>query len=150
MDASDMAKKERKPSIEGLWKRRDIARAYHANEGSIVEMATRFSASTRTVQEAIKHDDGWWQAAINTATKERKAAIAPVPFEFQHVSLAPDFSREHGVGFSITGDHLDAPVRVEGTISDVMNALAKLGWETIQELFDPAGGIKGLLIKRRI
>jgi hypothetical protein len=131
----------RKGDIEKMRKKRDIARAYEDKEGSIAAMARRFHASSRTVQEAIKHDAAWWQARIaglETGTAIPSQASGPTPpCQHQVLGLVHLNGKDGKPGYQVKAAS-GTTVMVEGTIDDVLDALSADGWEIVQLV--PRGG----------
>ncbi|NMC05717.1 MAG: hypothetical protein GYA24_10920, partial [Candidatus Lokiarchaeota archaeon] len=120
--------------IERLRKKRDIARSYELGEGSVAVLAGRYHASTRTVQEAIKHDAGWWQAQVGRAleAKQQGIPLAPAPlappvsppakpwFEQCLLKLVHLHGDGERGGYQVFGADGEPMAMVEGTINDVL------------------------------
>jgi hypothetical protein len=141
----------RQKDIVQLRKKRDIARAYQLKEGSIAVLAERYHASSRTVQEAIKHDADWWQEQIAQALPSELQDSSPptLPTSFDTLVLPPTLPSpalpfeqwllrlEHMRGLEGRGGYQvykdKQPIAmVEGSINDVLARLAADGWEVLQ------------------
>ncbi len=121
----------RTSEIEALRKKRDIARAYGDEEGSIAVLARQYHASTRTVRAAVKHDAGWWQARIVAVEKAR----APGPASrhvYQVLGLVHLSGQAGKPGYQLKNAAGEPVAMVEGTIDDVLGHLAAEGWEVLQ------------------
>ncbi|MBN2153204.1 MAG: hypothetical protein JW839_17250 [Candidatus Lokiarchaeota archaeon] len=142
----------RKGEIDSLRKKRDISRAYEDKEGSVATLAKRFHASTRTVQEAIKHDAGWWQERVAEAGKGRagpgRGAAGARPHQYRVFGLAHLRGKDGRPGYQVAGQAGGPFLMVEGTIDDVLAALAADGWEVLQLVPRGGGEWSDVLVRR--
>ncbi len=134
--------------LEGILKRRDIARAYEAHEGSFADLAARFHASTRTVQQAVRQGSSYWQDEADRFT----ASIVRGPmvrWETIIVMLHPyrATAGEAG-GFIAEVDGQAEPIKVPGSsIAAVTNRFGAEGWEPVAVL--PFAGDKHQVMFKR-
>ena len=140
-----------KRRLNDVRKKRDIARAYHAKEGAIADLAERYHASTATVQVAIKHDADWWQAEADKLERlvASKTTKKPVPeYEHSFIDIGPS-SHPGGNGerlVSIRG--APPPIKVSGPIEAVLDTISATGWEIVQVFLDGSGEVVKLLARR--
>jgi hypothetical protein len=140
-----------KKRLNDLRKKRDISRAYHDKEGSIADLATRFHASTATVQVAIKHDVEWWQVEVDKLVNGKVSLApdvhSPTPYLHKVLQLVALHGKDGRPGYQVKDSTGVSMLMVEGTVDDVLDALSKDGWEVVQLV--PGGGDWSDVVVRR-